>query len=77
MTSLVQSILFTRNVNLTRIAASNEVDDGSEATEESRHRRFQRFFSDYKMPLEDIARLIRFKISRPPKGFVLSMDRTN
>jgi len=63
--SLIQGILFTRNVNLARISASNEVDDESEATDESRYRRFQRFFSDFVMPLEDIARLIRFKIPKP------------
>lgn len=77
MTSLVQGILHTRNVNLARIAASDKIDDGSEATESSKYRRFQRFFSDFEMPLEDLSRLIRRKIPKPPEGFTLSMDRTN
>jgi len=77
MTSLVQGILYTRNVNLARIAASDKIDDGSEAAESSKYRRFQRFFSNFEMPLEDLSRLIRCKIPKPSEGYTLSMDRTN
>ena len=77
MTSLIQGILHTRNINLARIAASEDLDDPSEATEPSKYRRFQRFFSDFEMPLEDISRLIRRKIPMPTEGYTLSIDRTN
>jgi len=77
MTSLIQGILFTRNVNLAEIAASAEENDPSETMPMSKYRRFQRFFSEFLMPLEDVSRLIRFKIPIPKGGYVLSMDRTN
>ena len=77
MTSLVQGILHTRNVNLSRIASCDKIDDDSDATESSKYRRFQRFFSNFEMPVEDLSRLIRCKIPKPGDGYVLSMDRTN
>ena len=77
MTSLIQGILHTRNVNLACIAACDELDGPSVASESSKYRRFQRFFSNFDMPLEDISRLIRRKIPMPAEGYTLSMDRTN
>jgi len=77
MTSLVQGILHTRNVNLARIAACDKLGDASEASESSKYRRFQRFFSHFEMPLEDLSRFIRLKIPKPVDGYILSMDRTN
>jgi len=66
MTSLVQGILFTRNINPSRIAASNDMDYEPKATEESRYQRFQCFFSYFKIPIENIARDYKKK----PKGRV-------
>jgi len=77
MTSLIQGILHTRNINLARIAASEELDDPNETNESSKYRRLQRFFVDFEMPLEDISRLIRRKIPIPAQGYTLSMDRAN
>lgn len=77
MTSLIQGILHTRNINLACIAACEELDGPSEATESSKYRRFQRFFSNFDMPLQDVSRLIRRKIPMPSEGYTLSMDRTN
>ena len=77
MTSLIQGILHTRNINLARIAASEDLDDPSEATQSSKYRCFQRFFSDFEIPLGDISRLIRLKIPMSAEGYTVSMDRTN
>lgn len=77
MTTLVEGIIHTRNVNLARIAHADDLTNGNEASTESKYRRFQRFFSTFEMPLEDVSRLIRCKIPVPEGGYVLSMDRTN
>ena len=77
MTALIQGILHTRNVSLARIAECEKVDHDSEALESSKYRRFQRFFSTFEMPLDDLSNLIRNKIPKPSDGYVLSMDRTN
>lgn len=77
MTTLVEGIIHTRNVNLARISLCDEIDNGNTATPESKYRRFQRFFSDFALPLEDVSNLIRKKIPMPAGGYVLSMDRTN
>lgn len=76
MTSLIQGIMHTRTVSLPRIACDGPEDESS-ATETSKYRRFQRFFTNFDMPLEDVSRVIRSKIPMPKDGYVLSMDRTN
>ena len=76
MTSLIQGIMHTRTVNLSRIACEG-LEDESSAKETSKYRRFQRFFTNFDMPLEDVSRVIRSKIPMPKGGYVLSMDRTN
>jgi len=77
MTSLIQGIMHTRNVNLSVIAACDELEDNSDAKESSKYRRFQRFFAHFDMPLDDVSRLIRNKLPVPDGGYILSMDRTN
>jgi len=75
MTSLVQGLIATRSVNLALICSDD--DDADSSVESSKYRRFQRFFKDFEMPLQDVAKLIRAKIPRPEEGYTLSMDRTN
>ena len=77
MTSLIQGLLSTRSVNLAGIASENDIEDGSDSKASSKYRKFQRFFTNFDMPLEDISRLIQNKIPRPEAGYILSMDRTN
>ena len=76
MTSLTQGIMHTRTVNLSRIACEG-LEDESSTKETSKYRRFQRFFTNFDMLLEDVSRVIRSKIPMPKGGYVLSMDRTN
>lgn len=73
LTLLVASVLRHRTVNLAILATENL----SGAKNESCYRRFQAFFLSAALPILDIGRFILGKIPKPPKGWVLSMDRTN
>ena len=77
MTSLIKGIIHTRTVSLTRIACEGPEVLDSSAKDISKYRRFQRFFTNFDMPIEDISKVIRSKIPMPQDGYLLSMDRTN
>ena len=70
---LLTGLLRHRTVNLTILATGNS----SEASNQSCYRRFQDFFLNFALPLSAIGRLMLRKIPKPPKGWILSMDRTN
>ena len=44
---------------------------------QSEYRKAQRFFEKFSMPLHDIGALVLSRFSRPPKGWILAIDRTN
>lgn len=70
---LLASLLRQRTVNLTILATENH----SGAKNESCYRRFQNFFLKSSLCLAAVGRLMLHKLPRPPRGWVLSMDRTN
>lgn len=71
--SLIRSFIKNRTVNLT-IASTCMTNDTKKTSE---YRKAQRFFEKFKMPLLDIGIFILSSLSRPKKGWTLSMDRTN
>ena len=71
--ALIVGVIHCRSVNLSRLAAFQ----ASEALQQSQYRKLQRFFEQWLLPWEAIAKLTLLKIPKPPKGYVLSMDRTN
>ena len=71
--ALIAGVIHCRNVNLSRLAAFQ----ASEALQESQYRKLQRFFEQWLLPWEAIAKLTLLKIPKPRKGYLLSMDRTN
>lgn len=73
LTLLLASLLRQRTVNLTILATENYAG----AKNESCYRRFQNFFLKSSLCLTAVGRLILHKLPRPPRGWVLSMDRTN
>ena len=70
---LLASLLRQRTVNLTILATENH----SGAKNESCYRRFQNFFLKSSLCLAAVGQLMLHKLPRPPRGWVLSMDRTN
>ena len=70
---LVCSVLMQRSVNLVLLCLCSH----SDSLIASAYRRFQRFFSDFAMPLDDVGALVLSLLPAPAQGFVLAMDRTN
>ena len=73
MTSLIQGILHARNINLARIAASEDLDDPSEATESSKYRRLQRFFYSV-MAGVCICEIMRNKLLTSAERVIITTD---
>lgn len=73
LTLLLASLLRHRTVNLAILATENS----SGATNQSCYRRFQSFFLTSALPLCAIGGFMLGKIPKPPKGWILAMDRTN
>lgn len=73
LTLLLASLLRHRTVNLSILATANT----SGAKNESCYRRFQHFFLTAALPLSAIGGFMLGKIPKPPKGWILAMDRTN
>lgn len=70
---LIIAILRHRTVNLTILATEGT----SDATNESRYRRFQNFFLKFAMPIDSVGSFTLSKLQIPALGWVLAMDRTN
>lgn len=71
---LVHALLIHRTVNLVILSTS---DDGRGVTNETRYRRLQDFFLNATLCYKSIGQFILSLISKPKKGYVLAMDRTN
>jgi len=66
-------VLLQRSVNLVLLSLCSHTG----SLVDSAYRRFQRFLSEFKMPLDDVGRLVLSLLPSPAGGFVLAMDRTN
>jgi len=67
------ALLKVKTVNLTEIAtALNPL-----VKIDSNYRRLQRFFADFEIDYDVIARVIVSLLPKPPEGYTLSLDRTN
>ena len=73
LSNLILGVIQCRSVNLTHLA-SHQATTAKHASE---YRKLQRFFEQWSIPQQAIARLILKKIPKPAAGYVLSMDRTN
>jgi len=71
--ALIAGVIHCRSANLSRLATYQ----ASEAKQESQYRKLQRFFEQWILPWESLAKLTLIKIPKPRKGYILSMDRTN
>jgi hypothetical protein len=71
---LVTAVIRHRTVNLTILATT---DDGKNVSNETRYRRFQDFFLNFRLCLPSVARVILARVPKPPGGYLLAMDRTN
>lgn len=71
---LISAILRHRTVNLVILATSN---DGRNCSHQSRYRRFQDFFKNFRLNPASVAKFVLQPIPRPRQGYVLAMDRTN
>jgi hypothetical protein len=67
------ALLKVKTVNLTEIATALN----PKAKISSNYRRLQRFFSEFEVDYEVIAKLIVSLLPRPAAGYLLSLDRTN
>jgi len=67
------ALLKVKTVNLTEIAtALNPL-----VKIDSNYRRLQRFFADFEIDYDVIARVIVSLLPKPPEGYTLTLDRTN
>lgn len=70
--SFIPALIVSATVNLSRVSALMNL----EIKRESRYRRLQNFFKNFKMDMEEYARFIMSRL--PKKGkFYIVMDRTN
>lgn len=73
LSNLILGVIQCRSVNLTHLA-SHQTTTAKHASE---YRKLQRFFEQWSIPQEAVAKLILKKLPKPAAGYVLSMDRTN
>ena len=66
-------LLKVKTVNLTEIATALN----PKAKVSSNYRRLQRFFAEFELDYEVIAKLIVALLPKPAEGYTLSLDRTN
>lgn len=62
-----------KTVNFTEIATALNPD----AKISSNHRRLQRFFADFELDYDGIAKIVVALVPQTSEGFILSLDRTN
>ena len=67
------ALLKVKTVNLTEIATALN----PRARVSSNYRRLQRFFAEFELDYDVIAKLIVFVLPQPVGGYILSLDRTN
>ena len=73
LSNLIRSFIKNRSVNLS--LATTCMTNNTQ--KESEYRKTQRFFKDFEMPLLEIGKLFLQSLTKPKKGWTLSMDRTN
>ena len=69
----LKALFQVRTVNLAEIATALNPN----TKESSNYRRLQRFFADFSLNEDTIARLVILLIPRPPEGYTLTLDRTS
>ena len=72
MALVIMGLIQTSSVNLAKIART--MGHGTQLT--SRHKRLKRFFAQFDLPLDDIARLVVHWMA-PEGRWILCLDRTN
>lgn len=68
----LQALFQVKTVNLAEIATALN----PQAKEGSNYRRLQRFFADFTLNEDSLARLVVLLLPRPPEGYTLALDRT-
>lgn len=68
----LKALFQVRTVNLAEIATALN----PQAKESSNYRRLQRFFADFALNEDTLARLVVLLLPRPPEGYTLTLDRT-
>jgi len=68
----LQALFQVRTVNLAEIATALN----PKAQESSNYRRLQRFFADFALNEDTLARLVVLWLPRPSEGYTLTLDRT-
>lgn len=68
----LKALFQVRTVNLAEIATALN----PQAKESSNYRRLQRFFADFALNEDTLARLVVLLLPRPPAGYTLTLDRT-